>query len=83
MSCENNELARRGPFQIHRCSECDGFSLHLGAITLRLDEQAIRNLEQMLQEGMIKLDQLRQEKAKTTPNTTLLFPPRVGNEPSN
>lgn len=83
MSCANHELAKRGPFQIHRCSECDGFSLHLGPVTLRLDEQAIRNLAHMLQEGLLQLDQRRQEKAQTTANATLLFPPRIGSEPSN
>ena len=81
MSCENNELAKNGPFQLHRCRECDGFSLHLGPVTLRLDEQAVRSLGQMLQEGLARLD--RNRHAPATLSTNLVFPTRANSDPSS
>lgn len=83
MSCENKELARKGPFQIHRCGECDGFSLHLGPVTLRLDERAVRSLTEMLQDGLRALDRHRYDGAKASLTTGVLFAARIGTEPSS
>ena len=46
-NCTNSLLAKSGSFRVDRCS-CGTINLHLGAISMRLDPQALMQLTAML-----------------------------------
>ena len=46
-TCTHSLLAKSGSFRVDRCS-CGTINLHLGAISMRLDPQALMQLTAML-----------------------------------
>lgn len=55
--CENRYLALSGPFRIEGCGCCHNLSIHLGPVTVRLDQKALRSLHVMTGEALQKLSQ--------------------------
>lgn len=56
MRCKSETLAQCGPFQVHLCRDCGAISLHLHAMTLRLDTQAVRVLHKVIAQAVENLD---------------------------
>jgi hypothetical protein len=71
--CIHETLSSVGPFVVQRCRECEGLSVHLGAVTVRLDAGALSALSQAL------ADALEQIASPNAPPVTL---PRLSRERS-
>ena len=46
--CRHELLARNGIAKVKRCMDCGGVSLHLGPVTLQLDERALEAVSHLL-----------------------------------
>ncbi|MEZ4255420.1 MAG: hypothetical protein R3A78_06840 [Polyangiales bacterium] len=55
-SCQPRTLSRQGFVHIQRCEDCGGVSVHVGAVTLRLEVEAIYVLWRALEEALEHLD---------------------------
>ena len=45
--CENRYLALSGPFRIEGCTCCGKLSIHLGPVTVRVDQKALESLHNL------------------------------------
>jgi hypothetical protein len=50
--CNCKIIARRGAFQVDGCPRCDTLNVHMGPITVRLDEDAVVSLQRVLSEAL-------------------------------
>ncbi|HSC89455.1 MAG TPA: hypothetical protein VLC09_19370 [Polyangiaceae bacterium] len=49
--CKLSQLAARGPFRVDVCEECGCVHLHLGAVSIRLDDNALGALATVIEEA--------------------------------
>ena len=59
-SCGRTTLAKSGNVQVERCS-CGQINLHLGSMSLRLDQDTVERLTSTLAVAMIRNRQLQHE----------------------
>jgi hypothetical protein len=50
--CNCKIIARRGAFQVDGCPRCDTLNVHMGPITVRLDEDAVVSLQRVLADAL-------------------------------
>ncbi|MBL8636513.1 MAG: hypothetical protein JNM40_25040 [Myxococcales bacterium] len=54
-TCRHQTLAHSRFAQVQRCLDCGCISLHVGSITMRLDENALEGLSELLSEAVSTL----------------------------
>ncbi|MFZ5441304.1 MAG: hypothetical protein ACOZQL_14950 [Myxococcota bacterium] len=54
--CHYETLARSELAHVQRCSECGGLTVHLGPVSVRLDERTLRSLLGVLGEAAAQLE---------------------------
>ena len=50
--CKFTSLASRGPFRVEVCEHCDCVHVHIGPMSVRLDEAAVSALSGVLGEAL-------------------------------
>lgn len=58
-TCHAETLARNEVAHVQRCPDCGGLSVHVGPVTVRLDESMLRSLLGVLGEATVQLQQRR------------------------
>jgi hypothetical protein len=66
-TCRHHTLARNGVAHVQRCAHCRCLSLHVGPVTVRLDEGSLEALRLALNEAREVLS--REREADLTPAT--------------
>ena len=57
--CQHRPLASGPVARVDHCAACDALSIHLGSITVRLDEAACESLVATLSEALVALQRPR------------------------
>lgn len=60
-ACQHRPLARGPVARVDHCAACDAVSIHLGSVTIRLDEAACESLVATLSEALVALQRPRGE----------------------
>ncbi|WP_437280228.1 hypothetical protein WME90_06630 [Sorangium sp. So ce375] len=53
--CRHETLAHNGVAHVQRCLDCGGISVHLGPVSIRLDESSLEALWAVLGEAAMEL----------------------------
>jgi hypothetical protein len=53
--CVYETLSRRGAMMVQRCTKCDSLAIHVGPLTLRLEESSAGTLAGVLQDALGQL----------------------------
>lgn len=54
-SCRQTTLAHNRVVQVQHCADCGCVALHLGSVTIRIDENALEGLHTALGDAIVKL----------------------------
>lgn len=65
--CRHHTLSRNSVAHVQRCTECACVSVHIGPVTLRLDENSLEKLWIALGEASAKLHAQRVERSVHSP----------------
>jgi len=69
LRCFHAPLAKNGMGKMDYCSACGVVTLHIGAISLRLDPESAEAVWALLSDGLTALhDEMATERAQTTKN---------------
>ncbi len=69
--CNCKIIARRGAFQVDGCPRCDTLNVHMGPLTVRLDEEAVVSLQRVLTDALKSLSGKAEQVIPVVHSTTL------------